>query len=249
VAMKIRTLAGGITVLALWLVVSAFSLVNTLFLATPWDVGVHLVRLARSGRLFLDLAYTIGRALSGFCLSVIIGVPMGLLLGWSKHFRDWVEIPVEFFRSLPAPVLFPLFIILFGIGDRAKVAGVVFACLFPIIVQTAYGVINANRARIRLVERMGFDQWKVLVKIVYPEALPYIFVGLRNALSLSIIAAVVIEMMMAGCVGLGYSIFNAYQVFRISEMYAYIIVTGLLGWGVNRLFHVFERRKLHWVGW
>jgi ABC-type nitrate/sulfonate/bicarbonate transport system permease component len=246
--MNIRILAGGIAVLALWIVVSAFSLVDTLFLATPWDVGVRLVRLALSGRLFLDLAYTAGRALSGFCLSAIIGVPLGLFLGWSQRFRDWVNVPVEFLRSLPAPVLFPLFIILFGIGDLAKVAGVVFACLFPIAVQTGYGVINANRTRVRLTERMGFNQWKVLVKIVYPEALPYVFVGLRNALSLSIIATVVVEMMMAGRVGLGYSIFNAYQVFRISEMYAYIIVTGLLGWVVNKLFLAFERRKLHWVG-
>ena len=246
--MNIRILAGGIAVLALWVVVSAFSLVDTLFLATPWDVGIRLVRLSLSGRLFLDLAYTVGRALLGFCLSAIIGIPLGLLLGWSKPFRDYMSIPVEFLRSLPAPLLFPLFIILFGLGDLAKVAGVVFACLFPIAVQTAYGVINANRTRVLLAERMAFDQWKVLVRIVYPEALPYVFVGLRNALSLSIIATVVVEMMMAGRVGLGYSIFNAYQVFRVSEMYAYIIVTGLLGWAVNKLFLAFERRKLHWVG-
>ena len=181
----------------------------------------------------MDLGYTVGRALLGFGLSTIIGVPLGLLLGWSKRFRDWIEIPVEFFRSLPAPALFPLLIILFGIGDLAKVAGIVFACLFPIIVQTAYGVINGNRIRVRLAERMGFDQWKILVKIVYPQALPYVFAGLRNALSLSLIATVVVEMMMAGRVGLGYSIFNTYQIFRIPEMYAYIIVTGLTGWTLN----------------
>lgn len=246
--MNVRIMAGGTVVLALWIVVSAFSLVDTLFLATPWDVGTNLVRLALSGRLFVDLGYTVGRVLLGFGLSTIIGVPLGLLLGWSKRFRDWIEIPVEFFRSLPAPALFPLLIILFGIGDLAKVAGIVFACLFPIIVQTAYGVINGNRIRVRLAERMGFDQWKILVKIVYPQALPYVFAGLRNALSLSLIATVVVEMMMAGRVGLGYSIFNTYQIFRIPEMYAYIIVTGLTGWTLNKVFIAFERRQLHWVG-
>ena len=86
-------------------------------------------------------------------------------------------------------------------------------------------------------------------KIVYPQALPYIFVGLRNALSLSLIATVVVEMMMAGRVGLGYSIFNAYQVFRVPEMYAYIVVTGLLGWIANKMFLAFEHKRLHWVGW
>jgi NitT/TauT family transport system permease protein len=223
-------------------------MVDTLFLATPWEVAVSLVTLLLSGRLMIDLRYTVVRALLGFCLSAIIGVPAGLLLGWSKRFRDWTDVTVEFFRSLPAPVLFPLFIILFGIGDLAKVASVVLACLFPIMVQTAYGVINGNRVRIRLAERMGFNQLEVLVKIVYPQALPYVFVGLRNALSLSLVATVVVEMLMAGRFGLGYSIFHAYQVFRTSEMYAYIVATGLLGFVMNKLFLVLERHKLHWVG-
>jgi ABC-type nitrate/sulfonate/bicarbonate transport system permease component len=242
-----QTVVGAIIVLALWAIISALSLVDTLFLATPWDTGTSLAQLFVSGRLLTDLGHTVGRALLGFSLSAIIGVPLGLLLGWSKRFHDWVNVPVEFLRSLPAPVLYPLFIILFGIGDHAKVAGVVFACLFPIIVQTAYGVVNGNCARIRLAERMGFNQWQVLLKIIYPQALPYVFVGLRNALSLSLIATVVVEMMMAGRTGLGYSIFNAYQIFRIPEMYAYIIVTGLTGWALNKLFVAFERRQLYWV--
>ena len=233
---------------AVWAVVSALSLVDTLFLATPWDVAATLLKLSLSGRLFVDLAYTLGRALLGFCLSVLIGVPLGLLLGWSQTLREWLEVPLEFSRSVPAPAIFPLLLILLGVGDLAKIAGIVFACLFPIMVQTAYGVINGNRARILLVQRMGFSPARVMIKVVGPEALPYIFVGLRNALSLSLIAAVVVEMLMAGRVGLGYSIFDAYQTFRIPEMYAYIVVTGLLGWLLNRLFIAWEKRLLHWVG-
>jgi sulfonate transport system permease protein len=218
-----RAVVGAVFVLAIWTMVSALSLVDTLFLATPWDTAVSLAQS-------------------------LISVPLGLFLGWSEHFRDWVSVPVEFLRSLPAPVLYPLLMILFGIGDHAKVAGVIFACLFPILVQTAYGVLNGSHARIRLAERMGFSQWQLLVKIVYPQALPYVFVGLRNAISLSLVATVVVEMMMAGRTGLGYSILNAYQIFRIPEMYAYIVVTGLTGWALNKVFVAFERRQLHWVG-
>ena len=246
--MRARVALGGALVVAVWAVVSALSLVDTLFLATPWDVAATLLKLSLSGRLFVDLAYTLGRALLGFCLSVLIGVPLGLLLGWSKTLREWLEVPLEFSRSVPAPAIFPLLLILLGVGDLAKIAGIVFACLFPIMVQTAYGVINGNRARILLVQRMGFSPARVMMKVVGPEALPYIFVGLRNALSLSLIAAVVVEMLMAGRVGLGYSIFDAYQTFRIPEMYAYIVVTGLLGWLLNRLFIAWEKRLLHWVG-
>jgi NitT/TauT family transport system permease protein len=87
----------------------------------------------------------------------------------------------------------------------------------------------------------------MLFKVVIPEALPYIFVGLRNALSLSLISTMVVEMLMTGNIGVGYSIFDAYQRFRISEMYAYILTAGLLGWMVNKLFVYFENRQLHWV--
>ena len=246
--MNARAAVGGIVVLAFWAVVSASALVDPLFLATPWEVGASLVRLSLSGRLFLDLAYTLGRAMLGLCLSAVIGVPLGLLLGRSERLREWLEIPLEFLRSLPAPAIFPLLLILFGIGDAAKVAGIVFACLFPIMVQTAYGAINGNRGRLRLVQRMGFTKSSVMIKVVFPEALPYIFVGLRNALSLSLIATVVVEMLMSGRVGLGYSLFNSYHTFRIPEMYAYIVVTGLLGWILNKLLVGLERRHLHWVG-
>jgi sulfonate transport system permease protein len=138
--------------------------------------------------------------------------------------------------------------VLFGIDNMAKIASCVFACLFPIIVQTAYGVIQGNRRRMILVERMGFNKTQLLFKVVFPQALPYVFVGLRNALSLSLLATIVVEMTMPGRAGLGYSILSAYQVFRIPEMYAYIIVAGILGWVMNKLFVVFERRQLHWVG-
>ena len=246
--MKIRVFLGGSILLLIWIVISAVSLIDSLFLATPWDVAKTLFELIISGRLFVDIYFTLGRAFLSLVISMILGIPLGLLIGLSKDLREWLELPIEFFRSLPAPAIFPVLMILLGIGEKAKIAGTIFACLFPIIIHTAYGVINGNQSRILLVRRMGFSDHSILVKVVFPEALPYIFVGLRNALSLSLIATMVMEMLMTGQVGIGYSIFNAYQTFRIPEMYTYIIITGLLGWIINKLFVSFEKRQLHWVG-
>jgi NitT/TauT family transport system permease protein len=246
--MKIRVFLGGSILLLIWILISALSLVDTLFLATPWDVCVKLFHLAISGRLFVDIFFTLGRAMVSLIISMILGIPLGLLIGQSEDLREWLELPIDFFRSLPAPAIFPVLMILLGIGETAKIAGIIFACLFPIIIHTAYGVINGNRYRILLVRQMGFSNRSVLIKVVFPEALPYIFVGLRNALSLSLIATMVMEMLMIGQVGVGYSIFNAYQTFRTPEMYAYILTSGMLGWVINKLFVSFENRQLHWVG-
>ena len=177
----------------------------------------------------------------------MIGLPIGLSIGWSQRLRDYLSFPIEFFRVLPAPALFPLFIVLFGIDNKAKIAGAVFACVFPLIVQTAYGVIHCDHAKLLLFERMGCSKKQLLFKVVYPMALPYVYVGLRNIVSLSLITTIVVEMTMPGKNGLGYSILNAYQDFRIPEMYAYIIVTGITGWLLNEIFLTIERRRLPWI--
>jgi len=93
---------------------------------------------------------------------------------------------------------------------------------------------------------MGCSEKQLLRKVVYPMALPYIYVGLRNAISLSLITTIVVEMTMPGKNGLGYSILNTYQVFRIPEMYAFIFITGLVGWVLNEVFLSVEKRRLRW---
>ena len=241
------TLRGILILLGLWAIVSGFSLIDRRFLATPWDITLVLVQLSLSGQLFRDMLYTILRCVVSFTVSAVIGVPIGLLIGWSKKLRDYFSFPVEFFRALPAPVLFPLFIVLFGIGNLAKVAGAVFACSLPIVIQTAYGVINCNHRRIKLMERMGLNRTQILLKVIFPMALPYIFVGLRNALSLALIATIVVEMTMPGSNGLGYGTLNAYQTFRVPQMYAYILITGMVGWILNAVFLLIERDRLRWV--
>jgi NitT/TauT family transport system permease protein len=96
-------------------------------------------------------------------------------------------------------------------------------------------------------ERIGFNRRQILHKVIFPMALPYIFVGLRNGLSLALVATIVVEMTMPGSNGLGYATLNAYHIFRIPEMYAYIIITGLVGWILNAVFLIVERRQLRWV--
>ena len=154
--MKIRVFLGGSILLLIWILISALSLVDTLFLATPWSVCKTLYRLAVSGRLFVDIFFTLGRAALSLVISMIIGIPLGLLIGLSTDLREWLELPIEFFRSLPAPAIFPVLMILLGIGEQAKIAGTIFACLFPIIVHTAYGVINGNRSRIYWLSEWAF---------------------------------------------------------------------------------------------
>ena len=83
--------------------------------------------------------------------------------------------------------------------------------------------------------------------VIFPQSLPYVFVGLRNALSHALVVTIVIEMTMPGNTGLGYSILDSYRSFRVPEMYLYILFTGILGWLLNKGFLILEKHQLHWV--
>lgn len=237
-----------IAILALWSAGSSFGVIDPLFLPTPWVVGKALVAGLFSGQLARDLLATILRSLAGFTLSALAGIPFGLLIGRIPVLARATQPTIDFFRSIPATALFPLFLFAFGLGDTAKVAIVIYACSLIVLVNTAYGALQVKVPRLLCATVMGASRWDSFWKIVVPESAPGIFAGLRIALSLSFVLIVVTEMFIGTTVGLGYQIINAQMVYRIPDMYAGIILAGLVGYLGNRTLLSVEGRLLHWVG-
>lgn len=235
-------------ILMSWAAVSAAGLVDPLFLPTPWTVAKALVSGLLSGQLARDLGATILRSLTGFTLSAFIGVPLGLVIGRIPRLADASQPTIDFFRSIPATALFPLFLFAFGLGDPAKIAIVIYACSLIVLVNTAYGALQVKAPRLLSATVMGASRWDLFWKIVVPESAPGIFAGLRIALSLSFVLIVVTEMFIGTTVGLGYQIINSQMVYRIPDMYAGIVLAGLVGYLGNSTLLSMERRVLHWVG-
>jgi len=111
-----------------------------------------------------------------------------------------------------------------------------------------YGVHVSKNLRIKAAKTMGIKGFKLFKKIIFPEALPQIFNGMRIAISLSLVIVVVTEMFIGTNFGLGYRIVNAQLVYKISEMYAVILITGVLGFLINKGFILAERKVVHWKG-
>lgn len=245
---RLLSLVAPIALLLLWSTFSALGVIDPLFLPTPWAVGKALTTNLLTGQLARDLAATILRALAGFGLSAAIGIPLGLLIGRIPTLARATQPTIDFFRSIPATALFPLFLVAFGIGDTAKVAIVIYACSLIVLVNTAYGALQVKAPRLLSAAVMGATRWDSFWKIVVPESSPGIFAGLRIALSLSFVLIVVMEMFIGTTVGLGYQIINAQMVYRIPDMYAGIVLSGVVGYLGNRALLSVERRVLHWVG-
>ena len=240
--------AAPAAVLLLWLVISKSGTVDRIFLSDPWSVLVALVDGLRDGVLIGDLFATVLRSLAGFLLATVVGVPLGLLIGRRPSVAQALQPTIDFFRSVPATALFPMFLFVFGIGDVAKVAVAVYGCALIVLVNASYGAIQVRETRVRAARIMGANDQSIFWKIVVPEALPSIFAGLRIALSLAFVLVVVTEMFIGTTVGLGYEIINSQQLYRIPEMYAAIVLAGVVGYLGNRALIAIERRLLHWVG-
>lgn len=169
-------------------------------------------------------------------------------MGYSDKVYGALEFLVDFFRSIPALALFPLFLLFLGIGDSAKIGVVVFACFFVVLINAMYGVKNANKTRIMASKTMGANNFDIFRKIIFWDALPDIVTGLRISLSMSLLVVIVTEMFLGTEVGLGHRIYDAHLIYRIPEMYASIIIVGLLGYFLNKIFVWVERRSIHWAG-
>ena len=245
----LHSIAVVVVLLAFWHAASALHWVNPLFLPTPVEVAETLwTQVFVTGEILPDVFATLWRFLSGYAIAVVLGITLGVLMGYSRRIYSMFEFLVDFFRSIPATALFPLFLLFFGIGDEAKIAVVVWSATLIILVNTMYGVRHGSKLRLLVAQTMKTGRWMLFRKVIIPDALPHIFAGLRIALSLGLIVVIVTEMFIGTTVGLGRRIIDAQLVYRVPEMYAAIILTGILGYVLNRLFLWYERKTIHWSG-
>jgi acyl-CoA synthetase (AMP-forming)/AMP-acid ligase II/ABC-type nitrate/sulfonate/bicarbonate transport system permease component len=239
---------GPLALLLIWYLISTFEWVNPFFLPSPWSVFLELKKLLFSQGIYPHLGSTLYRMFSGYLLAIILGIPLGIMVGyWEKAYNS-LEFVIEFFRGFPATSLFPLFMLAFGIGDAAKIAIVIFSCSLVITINTLYGVRNSSKTRQMVAETMKASNTYIFARVILPDALPYITAGLRTALSLTLIIIVILEMFIGTEKGLGHLIYNSHMTYQIPEMYATIIITGLIGYGLNKGFIRLEEEIIHWGG-
>lgn len=245
--MKRSFLVGLVQFFFLWEIVIVFHLVDTFFLPDPITVLEALYIAFQNEHLGSDLLATLSRVFSAFFLSITIGLPLGLFLGSKSEAYAKMEFGIDFFRSTPPTALFPLFLLLFGATELSKVLLAAFASTLIILFNTAHGVIHAQKSRLLAVSLMGATKSQIFRWILFWESLPQTFLGLRGAISFSLIVIIVTEMFIGTNQGLGRRIIDAQITYEIPTLYAVIFLTGALGYLFNLLFHLLEKNFLHWI--
>ena len=245
---RLRPLIGILVLLAVWQAALSLKLVNPILFPPPLATLDQILIDIRSGSLSPDFVATVLRTLQAFAIAAVIGIPVGVALGSSRALYDSVEFVIDFFRSTPASALIPLFLLLFGLSDTNKIAIAAFAAFLVIVFGSAYSVLNARKTRVLAARAMGISSFRIFTDVLVMESLPNIIVSLRNGVSIALVIVIVAEMFIGSEEGLGHRIIDAQQVFDIRKMYAAIIITGALGYVLNMLFLVAERRLVHWSG-
>jgi sulfonate transport system permease protein len=241
-------IVGVVGLLAIWSLASWRQWVDPVLLPSPTETFDSLWRGMDGGPLGFDFVKTVYRTAAATAIAAVIGIPLGIVLGSSERLYRSLEFVIDFFRSTPASAMFPLFLVLFGVGDETKISVAAFGAILVILFNVAYGVMNARKTRLLAAKVMGASRLRVLFDVMLLESLPQTFVGLRNGVSLALVIIVVAEMFIGSQDGLGHSVFEAQQLFDMPRMYAAIFAAGALGYGLNLLFLLVERRFVHWSG-
>lgn len=246
--MKRYVFLGIILLLAFWQLISVLGIFSPLVLPSPTKVGVALFKFAMSASALADLGMTAYRFVLCFFGSAVLGILLGIMISRFPKLGHTLSLPLDFFRSLPAPALFPVFMLFLGIGDLSRIGLTIFSVMLIVAVYTNHGIQNCPQIKIRAAHAAGVQGFDLFSRVILREARPEISTGLRISLSVTLILIVVLEMLAGSTTGLGKRIYDDHLMFRIAEMYASIFVVGLFGYMLNRLYLIWHRHYVHWAG-
>jgi sulfonate transport system permease protein len=244
-ALRLAAVLFAVAVVALWQFVAWSGVFSRAYFTSPAETFEALLALQARGELWRPLAGTCLRMVYGWALASVLGIVIGAGLAQSGRLREFVEPTLEFLRPLPASAIIPAAILLLGLTPQMAVAVIAFGSIWPVLLGSYNGFSRVDERIIEVAQLQEMPVAEFLWKIALPCAFPDIFAGLRVNLAIALILAVVVEIQ-AGLTGLGFNIMIAQRLFRTPELYAGIVVLGLIGFITSRTLLLVERWLLRW---
>lgn len=237
--------------LAVWTAIVHSGMLSSRLVPSPFDLLEQAVSLLSGGYvgtpLYAHVAASLARTLVGFTIAVLLGVPLGLLIGRVKTLEAVFFPWFAFLRPIPAIAFVPLVILWFGIGEFSKISVIFFTSFLYITVQTIAAVKGVPEQLLRAGSSLGAKQRKLFLYVILPAALPQILTGIRIGSAVSWTLVVAAELV-AAQVGLGYMIMDAATFFRVKDVYVGLIAIGIIGFLLESTIAFVEQKVVHWHG-
>ncbi|ANT51035.1 ABC transporter permease [Mesorhizobium amorphae] len=234
-----------IAFLALWQVSSSTGWVNAAVLPPIDTIVAALWKGLTGGTLLGDIAISLQRAGIAFVAAVVVAIPLGLFMGQVRSVETALDPILQVFRQTSALALYPVFILLLGLGEASKVFVIFWATLFPLLLNTISGVKEVDPKLLEMARVYGATRLTVFRRVVLPGAVPSIFVGLRLSATTALLLLIASEMIGANK-GIGFQVMNAQYNFQIPLMFAAIVILAGLGLIANQALVSLQRRLCRW---
>jgi ABC-type nitrate/sulfonate/bicarbonate transport system permease component len=242
---RLLSLSSPIGLLAGWEILLALGFGDRRFVPAPSDIAVRFWELTVSGELAWHTAVTLWRVLAGFAIGSVPAVAIGLLMAMFRPARIFFDPLIAALMPIPKVALMPLLLLAFGFGDASKIALVAIAVFFPVVVNTYAGAANIERIYWDVAKNFGASTYVMFTRVVFFGALPMIFAGLKIALAVSFVVLVAAEFV-ASKTGIGYLIWNSWELLQVDYMFVGIVVIGILGLISALAFQEIERKVIPW---
>lgn len=247
---RLRRLLPILVLLLGWQVVSQYLLPSIVpyavtLLPAPTAVMVAFVNLVKSGQIMTDVFASLKRVVIAFGIATVVGVSMGVMMGWSRGVGQLVDPVIEFLRPIPPMAWIPIGVLWFGIGDAQNIFIIFLGSVFPIVLNTIVGVRGIDRPLVWGAQTLGGKSSQILWEIVLPGALPSILTGLRIGLGVGWMALVAAELVAAPS-GLGFLIEDSRSLLFTERVLLGMVLIGLLGFLMDRVMRMALRTLVPW---
>jgi ABC-type nitrate/sulfonate/bicarbonate transport system permease component len=244
-AERLLYLVSPIGLLVVWQILLMLGFGDRRFIPAPSDVAVRFVQLTMSGELVTHTLVTLWRVFAGFIIGAVPAIAVGLLMAMFRPVRIFFDPLIAAIMPIPKVALMPLLLLAFGFGDGSKIALVAIAVFFPVIVNTYAGAANIDKIYWDVARNYGASTWIMFTRIVFFGALPLIFAGLRISLAVAFVVLVAAEFV-ASKTGIGYLIWNSWELLQVDYMFVGIVVVGILGLITTVAIQEIERLVIPW---
>jgi len=238
-------------VVVLWAALTESGVVSRAKIPSPTDLVTEFMHLLETGysgsAMWRHVGASVGRTVTGLAFAVVIGTPIGLLVGHSRAASAVLEPFFSVLRPMPAIAFIPLVILYFGIGEFSKIVLIFFTSMLHMVLHASAGVRAVPRDLLRVGYNYGLKRRDLFLHVILPAALPQIMTGIRTTTAISWALVVAAELVGAQS-GLGYLVMDAATFFRIPDLYIGIILIGLIGFLIELVERRMENRLLHWRG-
>ena len=240
-----RGVAGLVALASIWELAPRLGLVDPYFIPPLHAVLDAWWGMVLDGELLRHVRASLVRSAIGFGLAIAIAIPLGAVIAWYRPAREFLTPVLEIFRNTAALAILPVFMLLLGIGETSKIAIVLYACFFPVLLSTITGVATVDPQLLRSARVLGLAPVATFRKVVFPAAIPTIFTGIRISGAAAILVLIAAEMIGANS-GVGFQVMNAQYNFQIPLMFAAILLLALLGLTANFVLERLQSRLCRW---